>query len=159
MNKLIIALLGATFLISSCKKGEDDPFLSLRSRDARLKGEWKLVKKNLTEDNTTETFDGTTYTILQNGVVVNEYAYQRKMTIEKKGTFKIEVVADGETYNSNGHWGWLNTNKKKTMLILFNDYYKVRRLTNKELVLEQEFNESEDGDVSTYLNTLTFEKQ
>lgn len=66
-------------ILPACKKGEDDPGLSFRSRDARITGEWLLlksddntasnnVKRNL-EDNTIETtvtqydvhFDGNTY--------------------------------------------------------------------------------------------------
>ncbi len=41
---LIIVLIAAMLLpaLNSCKKGEDDPFLSLRSRKARISGEWKI---------------------------------------------------------------------------------------------------------------------
>jgi hypothetical protein len=47
MKKLTILLLSAVAITStfnSCKKGEDDKFLSLRSRDARLMREWVLEK-------------------------------------------------------------------------------------------------------------------
>ena len=47
MKKLL--LLGAAAMVlvanlSSCKKGENDPFLSLKSRKARLCGEWTVTK-------------------------------------------------------------------------------------------------------------------
>lgn len=39
---LALTALVAALSISSCKHGDNDPFLSLRSRDARLKGTWNL---------------------------------------------------------------------------------------------------------------------
>ena len=47
MKNLKIALfvvLAATFILPSCKKGENDPFISLKSRDARITAKWKLTK-------------------------------------------------------------------------------------------------------------------
>lgn len=41
--RFIIIFISLNFLLS-CKKGENDPFLSLRTRKARLVGEWKVVK-------------------------------------------------------------------------------------------------------------------
>ena len=44
-NILFIALslvVGSTVL-TGCKKGENDPFLSLKSRDARITELWKLT--------------------------------------------------------------------------------------------------------------------
>lgn len=60
---------------SGCKKGEDDPAVSLRSRKARVEGEWKVAQMENTQSYTKEydsgadsssvttiNFDGTTYT-------------------------------------------------------------------------------------------------
>lgn len=80
---LAVTIFSAVF-ISSCKKGEDDPFISFRSRDSRIIGTWVLKNKTYTSINhditntknsvnsetsvsdekttTTKTFDGTTYT-------------------------------------------------------------------------------------------------
>ncbi len=80
---LAVAIFSATF-ITSCKKGEDDPFISFRSRDGRIIGVWIMKNKTYTNKSqtvdkttnnvnsdvyntdetttTTETFDGTTYT-------------------------------------------------------------------------------------------------
>lgn len=60
----VMAIVGVT-TVSSCKKGENDPFLSLRSRKARVTGEWKLTKGTVTEtDNSRGTTNSevTTYT-------------------------------------------------------------------------------------------------
>jgi hypothetical protein len=48
MKKLLVLSLGALALVAnltSCKKGENDPFLSLSSRKARLAGEWTVTKE------------------------------------------------------------------------------------------------------------------
>ena len=46
MKKSLLALVAisvvASGTLSSCKKGENDPFLSLRTRKARLVSDWKL---------------------------------------------------------------------------------------------------------------------
>lgn len=46
MKKTMLLLLGAGLFIAtpSCKKGENDPLLSLKSRKARLAGEYKVSK-------------------------------------------------------------------------------------------------------------------
>ena len=47
MKKIIvagIAIIALSVSIVSCKKGENDPFLSLKSRKARVVGEWTLTK-------------------------------------------------------------------------------------------------------------------
>ncbi|PIP55156.1 MAG: hypothetical protein COX07_01410 [Bacteroidetes bacterium CG23_combo_of_CG06-09_8_20_14_all_32_9] len=41
--KLLLLLVIIIVIIPSCKKGDNDPFLSLRSRKARITGEWKLI--------------------------------------------------------------------------------------------------------------------
>lgn len=51
MNKLLAALvIGAVaFSFSSCRKGEDDPFLSFTSRDKRIEGTWLLDNITITK--------------------------------------------------------------------------------------------------------------
>lgn len=50
MNKFYayIYIISIFLFISSCKKGENDPSISLRTRKARLVGEWKVVKSEET---------------------------------------------------------------------------------------------------------------
>jgi hypothetical protein len=43
MKKIVaisIGLIGLTLIVGACRKGENDPLLSLKSRQARLAGEW-----------------------------------------------------------------------------------------------------------------------
>jgi len=48
---LIISLVLFALSLSSCRVGEDDPLISLKSRTNRLKGEWNLVKYTSSESN------------------------------------------------------------------------------------------------------------
>ena len=50
MKNLILIKMLATLLLSvlfftECRKGEEDPFISLRSRNNRISGKWKLVEE------------------------------------------------------------------------------------------------------------------
>jgi hypothetical protein len=66
----VLAAIVISMAFTGCKKGEDDPVLSLQSRKARVAGEWKITKMEGTSSSTfsgsathcTETFDGSTYT-------------------------------------------------------------------------------------------------
>lgn len=69
---LAIAVAGVAF-VASCKKGEDDPSLSLRSRKSRVAGEWKVSSAetkmtttgsagtSTSSSTSTETWTGDTY--------------------------------------------------------------------------------------------------
>ena len=43
MKKILTIMLIVTAFVG-CKKGEEDPIISLRSRDARITGTWELKK-------------------------------------------------------------------------------------------------------------------
>lgn len=45
VQKLLLIALTTTLVLPSCKKGDDDPFLSLRSRKSRVAGEWTVDSK------------------------------------------------------------------------------------------------------------------
>lgn len=52
LTQSVLAILVVAATITSCKKGEDDPTVSLRSRDSRLVGEWTLVSMQKTVNGT-----------------------------------------------------------------------------------------------------------
>lgn len=120
---IVIALASTTF--TSCKKGENDPGLSLKSRTARLVGEWVLTEM---ERSSTSTNSGTTYTSTSNfsGTTMTETSggssttsvYSQSLEIMKDGTYKMKqsqtytewsytVTFDGE-----GTWAWISGNKE-----------------------------------------------
>jgi hypothetical protein len=81
----ILLLSHVFFFLVGCKKGDGDPFLSLKSREARLAGEWTIsawnynMKINSTSNNTsTNSSQGITY------------SYSSKYTRSQNYNLKIE---------------------------------------------------------------------
>lgn len=126
--------------ITGCKKGENDPFLSLKSRRARISGEWKLKEGVVTYQsnfggsptNVTTTYTETTITT--NGASV---PYSETLTIGEDGTYTLSVTEDGVNVTVSGVW-------------FFVGKIKDLGLKNKEAILlnGQEF--SEVGYSETY---------
>lgn len=125
---LIVALLlGA--VMPACKKGENDPSISLRSRKARLAGEWKVTSGKGTEVTTypsgtsnteTWTFNGSTLTTTDDSGSESE-ARTIEYAFEKDGTFTQTEVQDNYTVNSEGTWdfsGGVGETKSKSILVL-----------------------------------------
>lgn len=94
----VLVVLFATVL-SSCKKGEDDPFLSFRSRDARVIGSWELKSADMTSK--TQTTD-----IVSNNVNTDEitevFVYQEEEKIE--GSTKTIRTFNSTTTNQKNTW-------------------------------------------------------
>lgn len=173
-NILVMALglLVGSMVLTGCKKGENDPFLSFKSRDARITETWKLVKIDGKEistdpsgtDTYTTTFDGTTASEAFNGSVFSTYSYSLTVEIKKDGTYQSIEVTDGDTETIDGRWYWLNSKKNKTSISLDNlGLFEVNGLKSKELILK---NYSKDVTVNSGVSstdesttTWTFEKQ
>lgn len=162
------------FIASACKKGENDPFLSLKSRDARLKGTWVLKESTYEEiDNNeltnykyTETFNGSVMTVSETGFSNYSISYSSEILINKDGSFKKTVVADGDSYVNDGSWWWLTDNKKKTRVAFDDDVdsFEIDRLTNKEMVLKYNSTEKDTYSGGSYDEmavtiTRTYEKK
>ncbi len=144
MNKKLFALgmiavmLSTTFV--SCKKGENDPFLSLRCRKARITGEWELTEaqwttivKNREESThtTNASFDGSKLIEKWTQKVDDEtftdtYTtnYSEKIVIEKDGTFELKetstvVGGEGSQFTTitkhEGYWQFLGKNKSEEL--------------------------------------------
>ena len=141
----VILLTFAT--LSGCKRGEEDPFISLRSRDSRITGTWVLKNATLTSVLTTSISGSTnaiTYSVsyengilteISQGTVQGSSIYSREMTLEKDGTYNSIDTNDGYSSEESGNWWWLNDSKNKTRLAFDNDPYLVEQLKNKELIL------------------------
>ena len=142
MKKLIILSLAAIALmanLSSCKKGENDPFLSLKSRKARVVGEWTVTMEEgtnqdiskisfggvtvTTTTNETSTYNGALYTSTsvttssaggnpQNSTYTD--VYTQSYTFEKDGTFSLETVYTGQNYTEKIEGTWAFVGKSKT---------------------------------------------
>ena len=123
---MLVALIIATTIVTilpSCKKGDDDPIVSLRTRKDRFTNTWTLVKYE--KNGVSQDLNGATY--IYNAF--NEGTLTR--TIE--GTvfgFPARVVSDGT-------WSFLNDDED-VKIIINNDtvIYNIQRLANKELWLK-----------------------
>jgi hypothetical protein len=120
LTKAVLAILVVASSITACKKGEDDPGLSLSSRKARFAGEWKIdsfessmtdvTTSNGSSTTTTRTdvnstkIDGAnyTYTSTVTSTAAGFTTYTRTATgtvseytttIEKDGTWKSKQIA------------------------------------------------------------------
>lgn len=134
MKKVVILSTAVLLLITvftGCKKGENDPFLSLRSRKARLAGEWTLNYAELaliTEQDSTVvssaiSFHDQTEVILTttkvSGVTTNSVSTSGsctvKLTIEKDGTYTQVKTKNDETTTTTGTWIFLKQNKESEL--------------------------------------------
>lgn len=165
---LALAVIASSTLLSSCKKGENDPFLSLKSRDARITALWKLTSAESSENNDgsifTTNFDGSIMTNYFPGGFTDNYSYSLSIEIKKDGTYQSIETDDGNIETVDGRWNWLNSAKNKTSIRLDNmGTFEVNGLRSKELILKMTDKDVSivGGSSSSYesIATWTFEKQ
>lgn len=118
-NALLMVIGGAMVLsMTSCKKGANDPGISLKSRKGRLAGEWTLKEGQLiniyTSSGTSTTYT-TTFTSSNqtnsDGSSSTTAPYTLKWEFEKDGTYKSTEVDDGVTSTEEGFWQFLSKSK------------------------------------------------
>jgi len=169
MNRIaitIFSVLIVSFLASSCKKGENDPFLSLKTRNNRLKGNWELVKLEENRERYTEGYQlGMPYTYeklstrtIENGI--EDYASTALYLFEgeeptsidctlvinrhlerdfqKNGIFTQLSIIEEDTSIAYIDWYWLDQEKKKTGLVIDGILFQVDRLAKDELILKRD---------------------
>lgn len=172
--KVMVVLFIGVLTLEGCKKGENDPLISLRSRDARVTGEWKLVefkstRTKVSTDGTTtitetnsDSYDGDIWT-RTTLAGTDSYSYSRSFIIEKDGKFTYKESEDGDRLENSGRWSWLDDAKNKRRILLDNVYY-IDQLKNSEMIITEDYvNSSADTDGDTYKETYTstarYEKQ
>lgn len=119
-NTLFLAATVITVLnFQSCSKYEDGPSFSLRTKKARLAGEWEVVRVG----NETYPQDG----------------YSIEMEFDKEGDFKYTFLYATYSYSYNGDWEF-SSDKEELEIEIDNEVqtFEILRLTNKELWLEDE---------------------
>jgi hypothetical protein len=159
---LLLAFVGLTIL--SCEKGENDPFMSLRSRDARITGEWELESMSATYIDKMDSNEFKTTLNLEDGIITQKEffngvedpdetttaSFSRILEIMNKGKYKNVTTDDGQVLTIEGDWFWVQSDKNKSRLALDDDYgsFEIDRLTNSELVLKrvQKASLVEDGE-------------
>lgn len=140
-GKLVLAAaVVVPTVFTGCKKGENDPFISLRSRKARMAGEWTVSKgegkststASSYTSTTTWTYDGaqesSTTTTTSGSISTTDTdvdKFTREYTFEKDGAFKM-VETDNDdspatvtTYT--GTWnftGGVGETKNKSQVLI-----------------------------------------
>lgn len=130
---LSLALLAMTFVLGSCSKYEEGPAFSLRTKKARLAGEWKADKyidSNGNEENAND--DGTIEFTKDNTFIVKSGNFSTTGTWEF--TKDKEYVETEFTYTSGG------------VTVTETNESKILRLKNDELWMEDE-----DGNQTHYV--------
>lgn len=112
---LIIAFL-SIFTLSTCKKGVDDPAISLLSRKNRLTGTWSLTKGyvSLTSYKTNtapfnsnfELYNGSGILTQSGTLIAYDLSYTLSLMFEKDGNFRVIENFAGITLNSSGKWNF-----------------------------------------------------
>lgn len=181
MRKVIFIALIASLAMpfESCKKGDGDPGLSLRSRKGRVTGEWKLTRmeeeKKKVDDAETHivkiSIEGTsiTETHTEDGVShqdkgkVNAYTY----TFDKLGKFTLHSDITME-YDDHGRFAagydedHIEVNTKTDVSGTWNFLGKVDEFKNKErmilnlLEVKMVRTTKEDGETSTVTTTQKY---
>jgi hypothetical protein len=100
-KKLIIAFSVAAIVaptLESCKKGENDPAISLRSRKARVAGEWTVSKMDYKASSKGTSVE--TYTPISGPATVTNTSYTQEETISFDGTNFKHTEKYTDTYNN-----------------------------------------------------------
>lgn len=145
-----------------CRKGDNDPFFSLKSRKARLTGTWELTNleaQELIEFSNqsgelsylvTKIFDGATL-FVDNGADVEQHQYYYRLEIKKDGTYEVLEKMDDVTTERRGNWWWIDSDKKKKRIALDDDFgsFEIDELRDKKLVLTKSNYELTEAERST----------
>ena len=139
---LVAILIISSFSFESCKKGEDDPFFSVRSRKNRVVGEWKLVSGYYEQNE--NTVGGTTlnmkFDLTESGAHLyfsvadatyygygsDNVWYSEKFAFNADGTFTHYMKFDTDTWNETGMWNFTGKvgderKNKSELLLMFNE--------------------------------------
>lgn len=126
-KSITAALLMTAFFVpflSSCKKGTDDPEVSLKSRKDRFTNTWTLTAYE--KNGTSESLSGSTYTYtaFNNGTLTQ--------------TIEGSIFGFPTRTTRSGNWEFLNDDED-VKITIDNDaiIYNVQRLASKELWLKR----------------------
>ncbi len=164
-NKLLLIIVVFSSILAGCGKYDNGPFVSLRTKNNRLEGKWKLVeyKYELTDaldasGNESEILNGGTMTntyydvvfdpftgeIIGYEPVYESYPFQQFFEFDiKKNTCETTTLSDGSSDISTSYWSWSDGSSEKEILEIDGQGLIINRLTNKELELSYEYKEDE----------------
>ncbi|WP_066758238.1 hypothetical protein [Crocinitomix algicola] len=128
---LLAAALITVLNFQSCKKYEDGPAFTLKTKKSRLSGEWEVVR----------VYDNS-------GVQVfpysgSDYSVEIEFEFEKDGDFEQSyfVSYDGYSYSSSAKGEWEFSSDKEELEVEIDNFkqdWEITRLTSKEFNFEDE---------------------
>jgi len=125
-KSILLALtiaITSLFTFTACKKGTDDPIVSLKTRKDRFTNTWTLTKYE--KNGTAQDISGTTYTYIarNNGSLTQ--------------TIEGSIFGFATRTTREGTWSFLNDEEDvKINVGTQDDIYNVQRLASKELWLK-----------------------
>jgi hypothetical protein len=122
-KKLMLAAAVVIMLnFSSCGKYEDGPMFSLKTKTARLTGEWEVIEIDKEK--------------------LSDEGFKLILEFEKDGDFSFEYLYDSYSYSYDGEWEW-ESDKESIEVSVEGDKmeWDILRLTNSELWFEDEYGE------------------
>jgi archaellum component FlaF (FlaF/FlaG flagellin family) len=161
-------ILISGIIFDSCKRGEEDPFISLRSRDNRITADWQLktydkVTSSTNDGITTTTtysYDGTTLTkvrVNDQGTTTDTYSFSYELNIIQDGSYVSTVVDNGDKTQTTSNWWWSNTTENKAGIVMeYDGTYLIERLAFDELTLSADEFETNTQDGITDSTRTTF---
>ncbi|MBD78400.1 MAG: hypothetical protein CL840_05740 [Crocinitomicaceae bacterium] len=87
--KNLLLILAVVAALSACKKGENDPFISLKTRKGRLSGDWKVTHAVYSINDTVWTYNGTTLVKSMDGVELSSFPVTHEFSFTKSGEYTI----------------------------------------------------------------------
>jgi len=112
-------LLPTLFLVTGCKKGENDPMLTLRTRKARLTGDWllksgdMLYKTNLYTRADTFSNDTLYSKVITGGnTSLTVFAHRETQSFFRDGSYEVNIQKSyiggtQQTIKQKGHWQFI----------------------------------------------------
>ncbi|MBL4624504.1 MAG: hypothetical protein JKY42_05130 [Flavobacteriales bacterium] len=91
MKSSVLLLLFVVALLVGCKKGENDPVFSLKTRKARLTGNWIAESAEWVKGDTTWVFDGTSI-VRTDSITVDKHGYSISILFTTMGEYTFETV-------------------------------------------------------------------
>lgn len=117
MNKIVLIPIILILFVSACKKGENDPNFSFRTRKNRVTGKWQIKTgtSRYVEEGTTgpvyyESFyyDNNNYMYADNPQYYYVGGHTLTMNFEKDGKVTFTEVFDGISTSYYGNWDFNN---------------------------------------------------
>jgi hypothetical protein len=146
---LSFTLLTAALTMVGCKKGQEDPLLSLRSRKARLAGRWTLTEA-VYYKNGEKLNIGKNNELVENGKVLT---CAWSITIDKDGSVAELITTSGEgerwSFDRFGTWTFLDKHEE----------YKNKEVVQFEYTRQEKSGYTQNGFYPTDVNlTRTYQK-